>query len=139
MAFSALGNRGIVSEVNVVPLIDILLVLLVIFLMMPHKQLGLQADLPQQKTESRDPEPSPEALIVTVLDDGSLRINQSAVLRDDLRDRLERLLAPRLHRVAYLQAGRSLEFETVARVLDLMHSAGASPVGLLTSELEKSR
>jgi len=54
-----------------------------------------------------------------------------------LRERLERIFALRAQRVAFLQGDRSLEFQVVARVLDDMQAAGASPVGLLTSELEK--
>jgi biopolymer transport protein TolR len=139
MAFATpVGKRGILSDVNVVPLIDILLVLLVIFMIIPHRQMGLQADLPQQA----DPlvkEPSPETIIVQVASDGSLRINQSVVEREELRNRLERIFALRAPRVAFLQGDRSLEFHAVAQVLDLMHTAGASSVGLLTSELEKNR
>jgi biopolymer transport protein ExbD len=52
---------------------------------------------------------------------------------------LEGLFAARISHVAFLQGDRSLEFASVAQVLDVMHSAGASPVGLLTSELEKKR
>jgi biopolymer transport protein TolR len=139
MAFVTLGGkRGILSDVNVVPLIDILLVLLVIFMIIPHRQMGLKADLPQQA----DPiikEPLPETIIVQVASDGSLRMNQSAVEREELRNRLERIFARRAQRVAFLQGDRSLEFHAVAQVLDLMHTAGASSVGLLTSELEKNR
>jgi biopolymer transport protein TolR len=132
------GRRGVVSDVNVVPLIDILLVLLVIFMIIPHRQMGLDASLPQQATNP-DPLPPPEAIVVQVAVDGTVRINGSAVEFDELRDRLEKILAPRIHRVAFLQGDGSLEFQAVARVLDLMHVAGASPVGLLSSELEKNR
>jgi biopolymer transport protein ExbD len=69
----------------------------------------------------------------------ALRINQLAVEREELPLRLERIFAPRARQVAFLQGDRSLEFQAVAQVLDLMHSAGASSVGLLTSELEKNR
>jgi len=132
------GKGGIVSEVNIVPLIDILLVLLVIFMIMPHRQMGLQASLPQ---EARGPVffEYPETIVVQVVSDGSLRINGSVVQLDELRGRLERIFALRAHRVAFLQGDRSLEFQAVAQVLDLMHAAGASPIGLLTSELEKNR
>lgn len=138
MAFAALGGkRGILSDVNVVPLIDILLVLLVIFMIIPHRQMGLQADLPH--AAGPDTGPVPEAIIVQLSADGSLRINQSVIEREALPVRLQQVLAFRAQHVAFLQGDRSLEFHAVAQVLDLMHSAGASSVGLLTSELEKNR
>jgi biopolymer transport protein TolR len=138
MAFACHGGkRGILSDVNVVPLVDILLVLLVIFMIIPHHQMGLQADLPQAADPKQ--EPAPEAIIVQVASDGSLRINQSVVEREELAPHLQRIFALRAQRNAFLQGDRSLEFHAVAHVLDLMHSAGASSVGLLTSELEKNR
>ncbi|HUL34510.1 MAG TPA: biopolymer transporter ExbD [Candidatus Eisenbacteria bacterium] len=132
------GKRGIVSEMNVVPLIDILLVLLVIFMIIPHRQKGLSAALPQQSGVTGSPVP-PETIIVQIISDGSVRINQSAVRLDQLGERLQQIFALRSDRVAFLQADRSLEFQAVAQVLDLMQSAGATPVGLLSSELEKNR
>ena len=137
MGFTLGGKRGIVSEVNVVPLIDILLVLLVIFMIIPHHQEGLPAVLPQASTDIVVP--APEAIIVSVNGDGSLRINRLETQLEDLRGGLERIFAMRASRVAFLQADRSLEFHAVAQVLDLMHTAGATSVGLLTSELEKNR
>ena len=131
------GKRGIVSDMNVVPLIDILLVLLVIFMIIPH-QRGLQAELPQQ-TDRPFPYDPPETIIIQIASDGSIRINQSEVRFERLGDRLQELFARRSDRVAFLQADRSLEFQAVAQVMDLMHSAGASPIGLLSSELEKNR
>ncbi len=137
MGFTLGGNRGIVSDVNVVPLIDILLVLLVIFMVIPHHQSGLPVVLPQEGIQ--DPGLLPEAIIVTVTTDGSVRINRLEIKREELRGSLERILGLRASRVAFLQADRSLEFHAVAQVLDLMHTAGATSVGLLTSELEKNR
>jgi biopolymer transport protein TolR len=132
------GRRGIISDVNVVPLIDILLVLLVIFMIIPHRQKGLDAVIPQQQTDRTGSDP-PETVIVQIASDGSVRINQSEVRFEQLGDRLQEIFALRSDRVAFLQADRSLEFQAVAQVLDLMHSAGATPVGLLSSELEKNR
>jgi biopolymer transport protein TolR len=132
------GRRGIVSEVNVVPLIDILLVLLVIFMIIPHHQKGLEAAIPQQP-DLRVPLDPPETIIVQIASDGSVRINQSEVRLEQLGDRLQGVFTRRSDRVAFLQADRSLEFQAVAQVLDLMHSAGATPIGLLSSELEKNR
>jgi biopolymer transport protein ExbD len=132
------GKRGIVCDVNVVPLIDILLVLLVIFMIIPHRQKGLQAAIPQQ-TDRPVPIDPPETIIVQIASDGLVRIHQSEVQFGELRARLQNIFARRSDRVAFLQADRSLEFQAVAQVLDLMHSAGATPIGLLSSELEKNR
>ena len=132
------GKRGIVSEMNVVPLIDILLVLLVIFMIIPHHQKGLQAALPQAADRPAPCDPPP-TIIVQIAADGSVRINQSEVRLDQLGARLQEIFAPRSDRVAFLQADRSLEFQAVTQVLDLMQTAGATPIGLLSSELEKNR
>jgi biopolymer transport protein TolR len=132
------SKSGVLSDVNVVPLIDILLVLLVIFMIIPHKQAGLDASLPQQ-VNAPGPVDPPDTVVVQVASDGSIRLNGSVVQHDELRGRLERVFALRAHRVAFLQGDRSLEFQLVVEVLDVMHVAGASPVGLLTSELEKNR
>jgi biopolymer transport protein TolR len=137
MGFTLSGKSGIVSEVNIVPLIDILLVLLIIFMIIPHRQMGLTAVLPKESIA--DPKPFPEVIVVGVAADGSLRINRLEIQRGDLRARLEQIFGSRAYHVAFLQADGSLEFHAVAQVLDLMHTAGASSVGLLTSELEKNR
>jgi biopolymer transport protein TolR len=73
------SSRGIFVEMNVVPLIDVLLVLLVIFMIIPHKQKGLPVELPQAAAPTLPMEAQPEAIVVQVLADGSLRINQEAV------------------------------------------------------------
>ena len=132
------GRSGIISDVNVVPLIDILLVLLVIFMIIPRRQLGLQASLPNEVSEPVRVGHL-EIIVVQVTADGSVRINGSDVQQDELRSRLEGIFAARAHRVAFLQGDRSLKFQVVVQVLDVMQVAGASPVGLLSSELEKNR
>jgi biopolymer transport protein TolR len=113
--------------VNVVPLIDILLVLLVIFMIIPHRQMGLWASLPEQVSAPISKGP-PEAIVVQIAADGSLRINESVVGLDELRGRLGRIFAQQGNRVAFLQGDGSLKFQVVAEVLDVMQVAGASPV-----------
>ena len=130
------ANRGIFVEVNVVPLIDVLLVLLVIFMIIPHKQKGLMADLPQPAPTGRtDPQPGP--IVIQVLADGSLRINQERVDWDALRSRLEQIFRSGANRTAFVRGDGALEFQVVARVIDVMRAAGVSSVGLMTPGLEK--
>ena len=131
------SKGGIFVEMNVVPLIDILLVLLVIFMIIPHHQKGLDAMLPQPPTiASREP---PETVVVVeVLSSGELRINQQPVGWDELANRLEAIYKERVRKVCFIRGDAPVEFAQVARVVDVMHGSGIS-VGLLTPGLEQSR
>ena len=70
----AVQSAGSISEMNVVPLIDILLVLLVIFMIIPHRQTGLKAEIPQPAPPVSQPQPEPDIVVVQVLDGGSYKL-----------------------------------------------------------------
>ena len=134
------SNRGIVSEMNVVPLIDVLLVLLVIFMIIPHHQTGLRADLPQPAPpNSAPPQAEPDINVIQVLDGGSLKINQQPVSWDSFRSRLDEIFSRRADHTAFVSGDSGIEFQVVAKVIDVMDAAGISSVGLLTPQLEKGR
>jgi len=132
------ANRGTFVEVNIVPLIDILLVLLVIFMIIPHQRTGLQADLPQPASREVSV-PRPEVIVVQVLADSSLRINQQPVNWDQLGGRLEEIFKGRADHTAFIRGDGAVEFQVVARVLDIMHTAGVVTVGLMTPGLDQAR
>lgn len=130
-------NRGIQAEMNVVPLIDILLVLLVIFMIIPTHQKGLDTSVPQAPTETRRP-PDPEVIVVQIDGRGDLRINQEPVAWDQLGNRLETIFKERARKAAFIRGEAPVEFALVARVVDVMRGSGIS-VGLLTPGLEQTR
>jgi biopolymer transport protein TolR len=135
MAMQVGGKGGVFVEMNVVPLIDILLVLLVIFMIIPHHQKGLDAMVPQPATTAPPPE---TVIVVQVQASGELRINQEPVAWDQLGNRLEAIFKQRASKVAFIRGEAPVEFAQVARVVDVMHGSGIS-VGLLTPGLVQSR
>jgi biopolymer transport protein TolR len=131
------GKRGIVSDMNVVPLIDILLVLLVIFMIIPAHYKGLEVQVPQPSTEKVVAAPPGSVVVVQVLADGTLRMNQEPVSWDRLGARIEEVFKLRAVRVAFIRGDAPVEFGVVAKVIDALHTSGIASVGLLTPDLEK--
>jgi biopolymer transport protein TolR len=131
------GKRGIVSDMNVVPLIDILLVLLVIFMIISVHSTGLDALVPQLSTEKARMASPDEAVVIQVLADGTLRINQEPLNWERLGSRIEEVFKLRATRVAFVRGDGTVEFGVVAKVIDVMHTSGIASVGLLTPDLEK--
>ena len=135
MGIAAGGNRGIVPDPYIVPLIDILLVLLVIFMLIPHSQ-GLQARIPQTcgapGSETCSGGDKAHIVVVQVLADGSLCVNQEPVQWDNLDARLQEVFKVRADRTAFIWGDASVEFAVVARVIDI--TAGIAPTGLLTQK-----
>ena len=138
MGISLGGKRGVVSDPNIVPLIDVLLVLLVIFMVMPHSA-GLQAQIPQacqaQGSEDCSGGDKPQPVVIQVLANGSLRVNQEPVQWEDLDSRLREIFKVRADRTALIWGDASVEFAVVVQVIDVMRAAGIAPIGLLTQQL----
>ena len=133
-------QRSTIAEMNVVPLIDILLVLLIIFMVIsPRVPVGLSVVLPEPPDEILGPPEPVDVVVVQVLRDGSLRINQQPVAWRDLQARLEAVFKLRASRVAFVRGDGEIEFGAVARAIDVMRGSGITSVGLMTPELENSR
>jgi biopolymer transport protein TolR len=133
------GERnGVIAAINIVPLIDILLVLLIIFMVIsPVDSLGLTARIPQP---SASPASTPEStIVVRVLASDSLQINQENVSWQDLGSRLQAIFSQRAERVAFVDGSSAVEFEEVARAMDIMRAAGIDRVGLISGSLPAAR
>ncbi|HEU5414944.1 MAG TPA: biopolymer transporter ExbD [Candidatus Angelobacter sp.] len=125
------------AEINVTPLIDVLLVLLIIFMVIvPPHNFGEEADIPLPAKIDR-PQPEPQKTIVLQLHDlgegkvPSLKINQQDVPWDKLEARLQAIFQGRSEKVAFVKGDPELDFQYVAQAIDMSHHAGADRVGLL--------
>ena len=130
MAFSS-GE----AEMNVTPLIDVLLVLIIIFLIIvPVAPTGEEAQIPQENKGRSVPDTIRTVVIQVVPNgpgDASLKINEETVTWDNLRQRLFDIYKTRAEKVAFIRADRDAEFEPVARVIDIAHAAGVVNIGLM--------
>jgi biopolymer transport protein TolR len=139
MGMTVGGSKGSISEPNIVPLIDVLLVLIIIFMVItPIMPQGLEARLPQpsSKTE-KDTDPS-GPIVVQVTSANKVLINQESVSWNDLGSRLEDIFKRRAEKVAFVKGDDAVEFVQVARAVDIMRGAGIDNVGLITANLPAS-
>ncbi len=131
MAISVGSKRSVLSDPNIVPLIDILLVLLVIFMVIP-RSVGLRAQIPQECVAPDSNRCSggdkPGVVVIQVLADGSFQVNQEPVKWENLESRLTRLFEVGADRTAFIRGDASVEFGVVARVIDVMHTAQELPL-----------
>ena len=117
-------------QMNVTPMIDVLLVLIIIFMVMPHKSKGLDAQVPQPSSDPR-PQALEEDIVLTVEGDGNVRINQDAVALDQLQPRLQAIFKTTARPVVFIRGKKDLAFEEVALVIDLARGAGFQHIALM--------
>ena len=133
------GSKGEMADMNVVPLIDILLVLLIIFMVItPIQPKGLDTLVPQPppKDQQQNLDIEQKTVVVQVLMGGGLKINQEDMSWGTLGPRLEEIFKARAEKIAFIKGDDKVLFAEVARAIDVMHSAGVEKVGLITAKLE---
>lgn len=127
-------NRA-TPQMNVTPLVDVVLVLLIIFMVVTPllaKQFWLQ--LPKQE-QSAEPPSENKSIVLTVKKDGALAINGADLKKDELRDKVSRVMAARTDKVVYFDAADDAPYAITVEAMDLARQGGAKTIAILTSKV----
>jgi biopolymer transport protein ExbD len=140
----ALGTGGLdqaKSEINMTPLIDVLLVLLVLFMVItPLLTKALESAIPKTSEEQLPPEFSEKQLVLSITEDGRIQLNREEIGLAQLGTRLHGIFTQRAHgeRVIFINAEDDVPYGTIVQTMDICHGAGAENVAIVTEAIEES-
>ena len=132
------SSSGSMASPNIVPLIDILLVLIIIFMVItPLTPKGMDTLVPQPSpNQQQNQELENKTVVVQILKGDKLKINNEDATWDTLGPRIEQIFKDRAEKVAFVKGDNDVLFMSVARAIDVMRGAGIDKVGLITAKLE---
>ena len=142
MGMSGGSSGGAVSEINVTPLIDVLLVLLIIFMVIvPVTPKGLEALVPQPPKNPHQDTPNDRTIVVQVTSrpGGGLpgyKINDQDFAKSSLTGKLTEIFATRQEKVMFVKGDKDLDFGPIAEVIGFGHSADVTNIGIITPQVE---
>jgi biopolymer transport protein ExbD len=132
MGFTGLDAKEVKADINVTPLADVMLVLLIIFMVItPLLQKGVDVRLPEAEFPSDHPD-NESAVTVAVRKDNTVYLNMVPVAESELVTKLTEAFEGKSEKILFLKADEALEYGDVLRVMDLCRDAGADDIGLIT-------
>ena len=134
MGMSGLGQKSVVSTINVTPLADVMLVLLIIFMVItPMLQKGVDVKLPAADYPTDHPD-NEDVVTVAVRLDNTLYLNMIPVAQSEIVERISDEFEDKSEKILFLKADEGLAYGDVLRVMDLCREAGADEIGLITEQ-----
>jgi biopolymer transport protein TolR len=130
------SGGGVISEINVTPLVDVMLVLLIVFMVAaPLMTVGVPVELP--KTEAKAMETNNEPLYLTVQEDKTLFLGETQIASEDLVAKLQAIVKEGVESQIFVRADTSVSYGNVMEIMGLLNSAGYKKIGLVTGVVEK--
>lgn len=135
---SAKAKHRASPQMNVTPLVDVVLVLLIIFMVVTpllSKQLWLQ--LPKNDDSAEPPSSENKSVVLSVNEDGTVAINGAAVPEAELRDKIARVMAARGDKVLYFEAADQAPYAATVRAMDIAKQGGVKSIAILTKNVTR--
>jgi biopolymer transport protein TolR len=135
MAMNVGKKKGAMSDINITPYIDILLVLLIIFMVItPVRQMDLDVKVPQA-SQDENVTPDPSVIVVSIGESAKIAINQEETSIANLGEKLQEIYSKRSNKNMFVSASAKLPYGDVVKVIDIAKGAGVGDIGLLTEEI----
>ncbi len=124
------------SDINITPYIDILLVLLIIFMVItPVRQMDLDVKVPQTSNDTDKAVADPNVIVVSIGESARIAINQEETSIGNLGSKLQEIYSARANKNMFISASAKLPYGDVVKVIDIAKGAGVGDIGLLTEEI----
>jgi biopolymer transport protein ExbD len=131
MAMSGMGGKGLTNEINVTPMIDVLLVLLVIFMVaVPMLRKAVDLQLPDPAPPQTTSQANPDQIVLQIGDDGSYKINSQPVPQDQLGAKLKEIYDPRPDKIIFVKASGKIKYQAVIHAIDVARGSGVRVIGI---------
>jgi biopolymer transport protein TolR len=138
MAITTGGNTGLSNDINVTPMIDVLLVLLIIFIMaVPMMRKAIDLQLPDPTPQPNATQTPPDQIVLQVLPGGAYKINSEAVTKEKLAARLKEIYEPRPDKIIFVKGDPKVKYQDVIFGMDQARGAGVKVIGIPPKDVAK--